>query len=126
MHLEDELGRVLIVEDDVRIREALAECIASLGIEVVTSADPESGLSELRPGRLPDAILLDLRIPRLEGSGFLRALKADPATADIPVVAMSTWGEEARHAVRAVLEKPFDLDELAKILTRLGREQRAA
>ncbi len=123
--MEGELERVLIVEGDVRIREALAECVASLGIEVLTSADPEGGLSELRPGRLPDAILLDLKVPRLEGSGFLGALRANPATADIPVVAMSTWGEAPRAPVRAYLEKPFDLDELAKILTRLGREQAA-
>jgi CheY-like chemotaxis protein len=124
--VEYELERVLIVEDDACIREALAECVASLGVEVVTSEDGKAGLERLRAGRLPDAILLDLRMPRLDGNGFLRALRANAATAAIPVVAMSAWGEAPHGPVHAFLEKPFDLDELAKILTRLNREQRAA
>jgi len=123
--VENELERVLIVEGDAGIREALAECVASLGVEVLTSADGEGGLAKLRPGRLPDAILLDLRAPCLDGDDFLGALRANPITAGIPVVAMRAW-EGALHAsVRAYLEKPFDLDELAKILTRLGRERAA-
>ncbi len=124
--MEYELRRVLIVEDDACIREALAECIASLGIEVITSPDGQDGLEKLRPGRLPDAILLDLRMPRLDGNGFLAALRANPATADIPVVIMTASHEKLHGPVCAVLEKPFDLDELAKILTRLGRERKAA
>lgn len=124
--MEHDLERVLIVEDDAGIREALAECVASLGVEVATSSDGEEGLERIRGSRLlPDAILLDLRMPRLDGDGFLRALRANPATAEIPVVAMSAC--EAPHLpVHAFLEKPFDLDELAKILTRLGRERNAA
>jgi CheY-like chemotaxis protein len=124
--MEYELRRVLIVEDDACIREALAECIATLGIEVTTSPDGQDGLEKLRPGRLPDAILLDLRMPRLDGNGFLAALRANPATADIPVVVMTASHDKLHGPVCAVLEKPFDLDELAKILTRLGRERKAA
>ena len=125
--MEYELDRVLIVEDDAGIREALAECIGSLGIEVVTSSDGEEGLRKLRPGRpLPDVILLDLRMPRLDGNGFLEVLRANRATAEIPVVAMSASREPPRAPVHAFLEKPFDLDELARILRRLGRERKAA
>jgi CheY-like chemotaxis protein len=122
--VKDELERVLIVEDDARIREALAECVASLGVEVLTSADGAGGLAKLGRGRLPDAILLDLA-PRLGGRDFLGALRANPATAGIPVVAMSATGAAPDLPVSASLEKPFDLDELAKILTRLGRERSA-
>jgi CheY-like chemotaxis protein len=126
IRVEHELRRVLIVEDDACIREALAECVASLGIEVITSADGQDGLEQLRPGRLPDAILLDLRMPRLDGNGFLVALRANPATADIPVIVMTASHDQLQGPVRAFLEKPFDLDELAKILNRLGREGKAA
>ena len=124
--MERVLERVLIVEDDAGIREALAECVASLGLEVATSPDGEDGLARIRAAsrRLPDVILLDLRMPRLDGNGFLGALRADPATAGIPVVAMSAC-EAPRLPVRAFLEKPFDLDELAKLLARLGREPAA-
>ncbi len=115
------MRRVLIVEDDDGIREALAECVASMGVEVATARDGQDGLSVARAGSRPDAILLDLRMPRLDGHGFLSAVRADPALAGIPVIAMTAWHDQPRLPVYAFLKKPFDLDELAKILGRLAR-----
>ncbi|HEX9291714.1 MAG TPA: response regulator [Anaeromyxobacteraceae bacterium] len=120
------MRRVLIVEDDEGIREALAECVASMGVEVATARDGQDGLSVVRAGSRPDAILLDLRMPRLDGHGFLSAVRADPALASIPVIAMTAWLDQPRLPVYAFLKKPFDLDELAKILGRLATAARAA
>jgi two-component system, chemotaxis family, chemotaxis protein CheY len=120
------LKRVLIVEDDACIREALAECVASMGVEVATARDGEDGLMSLRSAARPDAILLDLSMPRLDGHGFLSALRDDPVVATIPVVAMTAFNEGPRLPVYAFLKKPFDLDELAKILGRLASTASAA
>jgi CheY-like chemotaxis protein len=113
--------RVLIVEDDRAIREALAECVATLGIEVVTAGDGVDGLAVLRQAPIPDAVLLDLRMPRLDGHGFLEAMHADPAVAAVPVICMSAWDDQPGFPVHASLKKPFDLDELGKLLVRLCR-----
>ncbi len=113
--------RVLIVEDDDGIREALAECVTSLGIEVATARDGQEALERLRAATVaPDVLLVDLRMPRLDGHGLLAALHADEKLARIPVVSMTAWNERPRVPVRAHLSKPFDLDELARLLSRLG------
>ncbi len=112
---------VLIVEDDDGIREALAECVASLGLDVVTAGDGLEALERLRAGATrPHAILLDLRMPRLDGHGLLTALVGEPGLSTIPVISMTAWNDRPRLPVRAHLRKPFDLDELAKVLGRLG------
>lgn len=111
--------RVLIVEDDAGIRSALAECIASLGIEVLEAGDGIAGLEALRGEPLPCAVLLDMRMPRLDGNGFLGRLRADPRTAAVPVVSMTAWSERPAQPVYRHLAKPFDLDEIARILARL-------
>ena len=126
LRVEHELERVLIVADDASIREALAECVASLGIEVATSPDGRDGLAKLRGGgALPDAVLVDLGTGRLDGRSFVEALRADAATSGITVVALNAPRGARRPPVRAAVAA-FDLDELAKILARLGRERRAA
>jgi CheY-like chemotaxis protein len=124
--LENALRRVLIVEDDACIREALAECVTSFGVEVATARDGLEGLERMRSEPRPDAVLLDLRMPRLDGHGFLAALHADPTLAAVPVVVMTAWHDRPQLPVRAFLKKPFDLDELAKILVRIGQELPAA
>ncbi len=120
------LQRVLIVGDDDGIREALAECVGSLGVEVVTARNGDDGLDRARAGARPDAILLDLRIRRLDSSSFFAALRDDATLADIAVVAMTASSDHPALPVRAFLKTPPDLNELAKILRRLGGERPAA
>jgi CheY-like chemotaxis protein len=111
--------KVLIVEDDVRIREALAECVASLGVEVATAADPGEGLVAAQAGPRPDAILMDVSTPRLVGHAFAAALGRHGALSEIPVVAMKGARGPSPIRPRVCLRKPYDLDELAKVLVRL-------
>ena len=118
--MEREAWRVLIVEDDAGRREALAECVASLGVEVATASGPGEGLAAARSGPRPDAILLDLFMPRLEGHPLLAALAGDGSLSDVPVVAMTSGRGRSEIPVRARLRKSYDLDELAKVLVRLG------
>ncbi len=106
---------VLVVEDDHELREALSELIESHGVRVETARDGAEGLDILRAGLDPRAIFLDSRMPRLDGAGVLAAMREDPALASIPVVWMS-GDTRQRPAVAAHLEKPFQLDELVKVL----------
>jgi CheY-like chemotaxis protein len=114
--------RILIVEDDADVREALAVALEDEGLAVEVAADGPDGLARLSQGPPPSVILLDLRLRRLGGAAFLHAMRADPRHARVPVVAM-TAGPEAGDdpAVRAHLHKPFDLAELLRIVLPLAR-----
>lgn len=108
--------RVLVVEDDQEIRETIAGCLEGLGVEAIRARDGVEGLERLATEAAPQAILLALCMPRLDGHGFLAALRQNPAFAEIPVISMTA----ATHpAASAQLAKPFDFDELAQILASL-------
>jgi CheY-like chemotaxis protein len=81
--------RILIVEDDADVREALAEALSEDGTEVVVAVDGIDALARLHEGLRPSVILLDLRLPRLGGEGFLRELRADPLFEHVPVITMT-------------------------------------
>jgi two-component system, chemotaxis family, chemotaxis protein CheY len=110
---------ILVIDDDAAMREALEEVLRDMGIHVHAAADGQEGLERLRAGPRPCAVLLDMKMPRLDGEGFLRALRADPHLRDLPVVTMSGDDAEPALEVAAWLHKPFDLDELARILASL-------
>ncbi len=102
------------------LREAIAACISQLGVDVVEARDGMEGLQVLAQGGAPSAILLDMWMPRLDGEGFLAALRRDPALAHVPVVTMTGGpGPDATPPIASRLHKPFDIDELARILVSL-------
>jgi two-component system chemotaxis response regulator CheY len=111
--------KILVVDDDPDTREAVAASISDLGVEVLQARDGVEGLAHLA-GDAPSAILLDMRMPRLDGDGFLRALRGDARLATIPVITMTGGPEPALEPpVASHLHKPFDPDELARILVSL-------
>ena len=113
--------KILVVEDDDDLREAIVASIAELGAEVESARDGVEGLERLAVGKVPSAILLDIRMPRLDGQGFLEVLRAEPRLANIPVITMS--GGPTPPPVPPVTSrvyKPFDVDEVARILVSLG------
>lgn len=79
---------VLLVEDSKLIRLEREHLLKKAGYHVVIAVDGMEALSVTRKG-LPDLILLDMMLPKLDGPAVLRALKADPLTAHIPVVVVS-------------------------------------
>ena len=77
--------RVLIVDDDAAIRQTFAKALELEGFHVSSAASSFEALRDMRDAD-PDAILLDLQMPFINGLGFLYRLRANPASRDIPVV----------------------------------------
>jgi two-component system alkaline phosphatase synthesis response regulator PhoP len=86
--------RVLIVEDDPDIRELIRHHLTHDGYRVVEASDGPTGLREARSGEF-DIILLDLMLPGISGLDICKSLKADPATAETPIVMVTARGSES-------------------------------
>jgi CheY-like chemotaxis protein len=81
--------RVLLVDDDVDLRESLAEALEEEGYRVLRAANGQEALGLLRSEAPPHVILLDLLMPVMNGWQFCEAKRRDPALVAIPVVALS-------------------------------------
>lgn len=118
--------RVLLVDDDELIREVAEISLAKVGgWDVLVASSGEEGLGTA-VAEQPDAILLDVMMPVLDGPSTLARLQADPATASIPVVFLTAKvrRSEQQHWIdlgaAGVLVKPFDplllADQVAEVL----------
>jgi DNA-binding response OmpR family regulator len=117
-------GRVLVVEDDVEIADVLRRSLRNEGYDVKTSADGVEAL-DVAAGFVPDLVVLDLGLPRLDGVEVCRRLRAD---GDVPIL-MLTARTETEDRVTGLdsgaddyLAKPFERQELlARIRALLRR-----
>ena len=94
--------RVLIVEDNWDTMELVRFLVKHAGYDALTARDGREGLDVARQ-QLPDLILLDLEMPQIDGWSAAKALKADPATSGIPLVAMTAYAlpGDRRRALEA-------------------------
>jgi CheY-like chemotaxis protein len=106
--------KVLIIDDEDDIREVAALSLESVaGWEVITAASGAQGLARAAEHK-PDAILLDVMMPGMDGPTTFTELRKNPETADIPVLLLTAKvqsSDQRRFAdlgVQAVLFKPFD------------------
>jgi DNA-binding response OmpR family regulator len=117
----------LIVDDDVAMRALLAEMLEEEGFNVSTASNGFSGL-RLAGEQHPQLIVLDLLLPDLGGLEVLRELRADRRLRDLAVIVLSgnTRLLSERHLaqVDAVVDKPFDLDQLMATVRRVLRHSR--
>lgn len=112
--------RILIVEDDEDVREALASAMTQAGAEVVVASDGVEALERLRASPRFAVVLLDLRLPRLGGEELVAELRADPRFERLPVITMTAgYGSVPGPDIVARLQKPFDLDDLLRIVESL-------
>ena len=113
------MSTILLVEDDPDIRELVAYKLTRGGFEVIEAADGRAALLAARE-RPPDAVILDIRLPRLSGIEVCRELRAAPATAAVPIImltgAVRLQELEQAYAAGATdyLVKPFSPRELQR------------
>jgi len=120
--------RVLVIDDDPAALELAQRSLVKHGFSVVTANNGRDGIV-LAKEIHPVAITLDILMPGMDGWQVLAALKADPQTAEIPVVLMSMVDDrELGFALGAAdyLTKPIDRDRLTTVLECLLRDQEAA
>lgn len=82
------MTKILLVEDSKFLRLATERALARAGYDMCTASDGENAL-QLAREKMPDVILLDMLLPRMSGPDVLKALKKDPVTAKIAVVAFT-------------------------------------
>jgi signal transduction histidine kinase len=112
---------ILLVEDDGSIRSSLQGILEDEGYLVTTAENGREALERLRSGGPPDLIILDLRMPVMDGWEFRAAQKSDPALAQIPVLAVSADGSAKAAAIdaEAYLHKPLSTDALLNAIGRI-------
>ena len=115
---------ILIVEDDLDVREALTQVLEFEGYSVDGATNGQEALDRLRAGNLPSLILLDLMMPVMDGLQFRAAQMRDPSLAGIPVIVISADGKVdqkvASLGVAGYMKKPLDVDSLLELIARVG------
>lgn len=114
---------ILYVEDHLAQRDIMVQLLELSGYEVESADDGVDGV-ELAHSWNPDIILMDLRMPRMDGFEAIEVLRSDPTTAEIPIIAISAWAS-AKHKERAIdagadehFTKPVDLSQLLQTVNR--------
>ena len=124
------MTKVLIAEDEPDIRELITFTLRFSGYEVVAASNGEEAV-QLTKQEKPDLILLDVRMPKMTGYEACQLIKADPSSADTPVMFLSAKGQEneIRTGLQAgateYLLKPFAPDQLIsriqEVLAKTGK-----
>ncbi|MDO8881601.1 MAG: response regulator [Pseudotabrizicola sp.] len=110
-------ARVLLIEDEPNITEAIRFILSRDGCEVTTLADGVGAVAAVR-AVMPDLVILDLMLPGVSGLEILAELRADPATQGLPVMMLTAKGQgrDREAAERAganhFMTKPFSNDDM--------------
>jgi DNA-binding response OmpR family regulator len=123
--------RVLVAEDDNLFADAVDAFLRHAGFRVVVAGDGEAALQEAKDSRF-DALLTDLRMPRLDGAALIRRVRADRP--DMPIIVMSgnapeDWEDSLQRAGEGpliLLNKPARLQDVVRTLNDLLGERGAA
>jgi two-component system response regulator MtrA len=112
------VARILVADDDVDIRELVEFKLSTLGHDVVAVADGAAAIAACQAER-PDLAVLDVMMPGVSGLDAIRAIRADPALADLPVILLTARAQESDvetgfdSGADDYITKPFSPRELA-------------
>jgi two-component system chemotaxis response regulator CheY len=120
------MKRILVVDDDVAIRKVARAMLEARGFAVAEAEDGRKALSVCANGAPPDAVLLDIDMPGLDGLSVLRDLRAQPAMASVTIVMCTTYNalpliaKALELGANEYLMKPFDVEILESKLALAG------
>ena len=123
------MHRVLLIDDDENLGPPLAAYLRRFDLELECALTPSARLARLADGGI-DAAILDVMLPEMDGFELCRRLRADPATAELPILMLSARGELTDRVVGLelgaddYLPKPFEPRELAARLATILRRAR--
>jgi len=127
MDVSDQRASILVVEDDPDLRLVHSEILSHEGYPVITAADGVEALELVERTGPPALILLDLRMPRMNGWDFAERLRRRPRWRDIPLVVVAAHYRIAEEAAavgaRAWLHKPVSIDEMLRVIERVYAER---
>ena len=114
---------LLVVEDNPDLRDLLVAFLGLHGFVVLTAADGEAALLVIRE-RLPDLIITDIEMPRLDGIGLIRELRRHPDTRDLPILVLTAYlakglTEAMAAGATQAAYKPVQLDALIRMIEQL-------
>jgi len=122
-------GKIMVIDDDLNIRLVLKYRLEREGYQVLLSGDGLDAVEKAK-SECPDLIILDLALPRLDGFGFLKQLRSEAETKDIPVIVLTAYkyGENRARSfelgVVGFVSKPFSPRGLvAEVREILGNEK---
>jgi DNA-binding response OmpR family regulator len=119
--MSDKRIRVLSVDDEPEVLESLGELLSAAGFDVRSSGDAEKAL-EMAGTFQPDAIVLDIIMPQMDGYQFCKLLKNDKKTAHIPVIFLTgvdpqdDSGKSFEAGGQLFVKKPFRIEELVEVI----------
>jgi two-component system, cell cycle response regulator len=121
--------RILIVDDEAAVADLIEAVLVGEGYTVAIARDGVQGILLARDWK-PDLVLMDIMLPGIDGTTAIRRLKSDPATAELPIVAMSAGRTIRRQSneladADAALAKPFDIEALLAQIEFLLSRRRA-
>ena len=118
---------VLTVDDSRTMRDLLMVALSQAGFSVLQAQDGLHGLEVLQAeGRLPDVIITDINMPRMDGFGFIEAVRSDSARRAVPILVLTTESDaEKKVRARAAgatgwIVKPFQADKLVSAVRRVA------
>ena len=120
------MTKILVVDDVRTDREILGKVVASMGHQPVFAEDGQQAVAAAREV-MPGLILLDVVMPGMDGFKVCRTLKADPATAKIPVVLVTSKGGESdrfwgkRQGADDHVSKPYTAEDMETVIRRHAR-----
>ncbi len=118
----DKVATVMIVDDSLTVRKITSRLLEREGCDVLIAKDGLAAI-QLLEDIIPDVMLVDLEMPRMDGFELIRTVRSNPKTANIPIIVISSRTAEKHRnvakqlGVNAFLGKPYKEDELLKYLT---------
>jgi CheY-like chemotaxis protein len=122
---------ILVIEDNPVNLELVTDLLEVAGYEILQAGSAEDGIDQARSAR-PDLILMDVRLPGMDGLTATGILKGGEATRDIPVIALTAQAMKGDHeealaaGCDAYLSKPIDTRELPKVVARVLARPRSS